>query len=189
MDEKYVLWLEYGVAALAALVLTILLYAQLYSVLCCVNHKLKPSWPIALAPDWRLFAPYPVHGDRIVLLRKDFGKGPERWSTILAPAERIPLHFLWNPERRAATALFQGENELVKLNIQGAPPAGSEFFKALDRFAQSQCSPAVMAYQFAVLDHSHFPAETRLYAEQAAAQFEVVVTSTMNTRGNRTLAQ
>ncbi|MGW7255702.1 hypothetical protein [Streptomyces sp. NPDC054834] len=109
--------------ALSATVAILLLIAFLVLILSLVASiissafpgKINPA-PLTIAPDWRLFGPRPISTDRhLVARRRDRGSSHfTAWETLWSQQGPRPTRFLWNPDRRVTTALFQLESQLSK---------------------------------------------------------------------------
>jgi hypothetical protein len=67
---------------------------------------------LGLVPLWTFFAPNPATGD-VYLVCRDRGDGVGQWTEINARSpRRSALATVWNPDRRAAKALFDVAAEL-----------------------------------------------------------------------------
>jgi hypothetical protein len=61
---------------------------------------------LGLVPIWTFFAPNPATGD-VYFVYRDRGEGVGRWTEIrIRSPRRSALVSVWNPDRRAAKALF-----------------------------------------------------------------------------------
>jgi hypothetical protein len=71
---------------------------------------------LGLVPIWTFFAPNPATGD-LYLVYRDRSEGVGRWTEVrVRSPRRSALVTLWNPDRRAAKALFDVGAELDSIS-------------------------------------------------------------------------
>src|ERR1700710_1651110 len=102
--------------------------SQLRSIIALFEPNAAKFQPLALASDWRLFAPAPFTSDRHLLVRSDSAEHSERspWQLVWAPSAGRWYRMLWNPDRRLSSSVIQSEENLRKtLKSGGAPPSNS----------------------------------------------------------------
>jgi hypothetical protein len=112
---------------------------------------------LGVVPVWTFFAPNPATGDVYLVYRDDKNR---RWTEIHVRRPRRPwLAAIWNPDRRAAKALFDIAMEITKVSRDSQNQDAVQLsvpYLALLGFVGAHASrePAAAATQFMLLsDH------------------------------------
>lgn len=110
-------------------IVTLILFSQLRSLSMCRFGPYRHSDVLTSnLPDWRLFAPLPFNVDHHLLGKQ---ASPEGWQVVWSPKTWSIIRSYWNPDRRIAAALQQGENELVAYARASVPIQSSAIFAQL----------------------------------------------------------